>query len=99
MPQVTIHDSANRPWGIETLVTIVDNDGEIFNFSLCNKTVADANILETQALEMVGKQKQVLAEDMLQSEDIVTLEAQKQSLIEDIQILEAQKESLTTAVK
>lgn len=98
--KITIHDSARRPWGIETLVT-VDDDGDIFNFAVCNKETVDTATLEREASERTDKQKQIIAAKELRAgtvetlqDDITTLEAEKQKLQDDIATLEEEKSDL-----
>lgn len=98
MAQITLHDSAKRPWGIETLVT-VEEDGEVYNFSICTKAKPIKENLEIEAVALMNKQKQIILEKDIQANDIHTLEIQKQTLITEIEDLKAQKTALIAEVK
>jgi chromosome segregation ATPase len=100
--KITIHDAARRPWGIETLVTVNDNeDGQIYNWAICTDETPSKATLEQLATERTEKQKQILADKAAAEEtreilqdDIASLEEQKATLEAEIAAFEDEKSAL-----
>jgi hypothetical protein len=81
---VTVHDTAKRPWGLETLVTVEGDDGRVHNFAVAVKPEDTAAQIADKAVAMIVEPVDMpeSPEAVLMSE-IETLTAQKEALLQE----------------
>jgi len=97
--KTTIHDTAKRPWGYETLTTIIADDADIYNECIVTKeypedTMTIVALAEERVLAKIARKAAEVDEPTIND-----LEEQKQTLMDEIVALGAQKAALGAEIK